>query len=154
MCPGRSVLNRLCSPHRLLQSPKVGAGRGGGGSKPYCHANAVLLDRRIALSCKRLLALPLFEGGNAVHFFLVFLWLARCPLPFFTVFLLGSLFGIHVWERTFAFEHRCWSCFCFRWCFCLGFCSMSRRFAPEDVLKNSLHVKFSVLGSFSLFLRC
>ena len=50
-CPGRSVLNRLCSPHLLPQSPKAGAGRGGGGAGrtvtlmlfwpggPYCHAN-------------------------------------------------------------------------------------------------------------------
>ena len=36
--------------------------------------------------------------------------------------------------------------------FCLGFCSMTWRFVPENARKGSLHVRFSVLGVRSLFL--
>ena len=54
-CPGLSVQSRFCSPHLLPQSPKAGAGRGGGGAGrtvtqmlfwlggPYCHAIASLI---------------------------------------------------------------------------------------------------------------
>ena len=91
-CPGRSVQSRLCSPHLLPQSPKSGAGRGGGGASrtvtqmllwpggPYCHANASLI-------C----SVPKGEMLS-VFFILCFLCLARCLLLFFIVLpFLGSL---------------------------------------------------------------
>ena len=115
-CPGWSVLNGLCSPHLLPQSPKVGAGRGDGGAgrtvmqmlywhgEPYCdcHANACLL-------C------PVTRGEVLSVFFFFRLWLGVF-CQFFAVFLfLGLLFGINFRERTSVFGHRCWSC-TFRWC--------------------------------------
>ena len=89
-CPAGSVLNRLCSPHLLPQSPKVGAGKGGGGAGrtvtqmlcwlggPYCHANFCSL-------C------PFYEGGNAVRFWGVFrVWFGSLD-SFFVVLLLVAV---------------------------------------------------------------
>ena len=82
-CPGLSVLNRLCSPHLLPQSPKAGAGRGGGGAGrtvtqmlfwlggPYCHAIASLI---CSVSKGEMLS---------VFFTLCFLCLVRCLLSLF-----------------------------------------------------------------------
>ena len=100
-CPGRSVLNRLRSPHLFPQSPKAVAGRCRWGSRPYCHTDAFLAWRTV-LSCKRLLALPRLEGGSAVRFsFVCFSCLVRCSLSLFVVCLfLGSLFEKMLRERT------------------------------------------------------
>ena len=99
-CPGLSVQSRLCSPHLLPQSPKLGAGRGGGGAGrtvtqmlfwsggPYRHTYASLI---CSVSKGEMLS---------VSFTLCFLRLVRRLSPFFTVLLfLGSLF-----ENTFGSE--------------------------------------------------
>ena len=65
------------------------------GGRPYCHANAVLVARWTVLSCKCFRALPLFERGNAVGFFV----LDSASFAFFAVFLLGSLSGMNFRER-------------------------------------------------------
>ena len=91
-CPGRSVLNRLCSPHLFPQSPKARAGRGGGGAGrivtqmlfwpggPYCHANVCWL-------C------PFLKGEMLSVFKLLFfcVWFG-VPCRFCVLLVLGSLF--------------------------------------------------------------
>ena len=68
---------------------------------------------------------------------------------FFTVLLfLGSLFEKIFRERTFVFGCCCWSCV-FLVGFCLCFCFMFWRVAPESVWKNSLDVRSVVLKKFS-----
>ena len=98
-CPGLSVQSRLCSPHLLPQSPKAGAGRGGGGAGrtvtqmlfwlggPYCHAIASLI---CSVSKGEMLS---------VFFTLCFLCLVRCLLSFFPFFSSWSLF-----EKIFGSE--------------------------------------------------
>ena len=69
----------------------------------------------------------------------------------FAAFLFSSsLFGINFRERTFVFGGRCW--FCVFDSACLRFCFIFWRFAPKTIRKNSLNIRFSVLGSFSLSL--
>ena len=147
-CPGQSVLNRLCSPHLLPQSPKVGAGRGGGGAVvsckcwiggPYCHADACSF-------CP-------FSKGEMLSVFLGgFSCLAQCLLH---VFCRSSLLRVAVWknlrERTFVFGCRCWSCV-FWWCFAYVFALCFGGSLPK------LFGKFSwcqvlCFGDFSLYLR-
>ena len=73
----------------------------------------------------------------------------------FAVFLPSSLLRVDVRknfrERTFVFGCRCWSCV-FLMGFCLCFCFMFWRVAPESVWKNSLDVRSVFFWVRSLFL--
>ena len=96
-------------PNHLPQSPKVGAGRGGGGAGrtvtlrlfwlggPYCHANVRSLW-------------PFSKGEMQSLFLCVFrVWFSDLCLLFVVLLFLGSLFEINFRERTFVFGCRCWS---------------------------------------------
>ena len=144
MSPRRSVLNPLCFPHLLPQSPKAGARKRRWGNRLYCHTNAVLAWQTI-LSCKCCSCCPFSKGEMlSVFFILCFLCLGRCLCRFFAVLLfLGSLCEKMFRERTFVFGCR-WLVLGVLVVFCLGFCFIFWRLAPENVRKNSLHVRSSV----------
>ena len=141
-CPGVPRLNPLHAPLRLpgripeLQGLGGRRGRGAFGRQLYCHTCA---------------ARSPLVGGNAVRFFfLCFLCLVRCLLPFFAVLLfLGSL------SEKFSGANFCfWLSvlfLCFLVGFCLCFCFMFWQFAPEHVWKNSLDVRSCFLRVCSLF---
>ena len=99
-CPRRSVLNRLCFPHLLPQSPKAGAGRGGGGTGrtvtqmlfwlggPYCHANVVRAAPSRRGKCWPFFSLCVFC-----------VWFVSFVVFFAVLLFLGSLF-----EKIFGSE--------------------------------------------------
>ena len=136
-CPGLSVQSRLCSPHLLPQSPKAGAGRGGGGAGrtvtqmlfwlggPYCHAIASLI---CSVSKGEMLS---------VFFHLVFfcVWLG----VFCRFFLRSSCLRV-VFLKKFSGANFCFwvsvLVVCFLVLFCLCFCFIIRFFAPETVFKK------------------
>ena len=94
----------------------------------------------------------LVEGGNAVLFFILCFFVS-CPASF-ALFFRSSILRVAVRkifrERTFVFGCRCWSCVVLVG-FCLCFCFMFWRLAPENVWKNSLDVRSCFLGGlFSL----
>ena len=84
-------------------------------------------------------------------FFCVFcVWFGVLCLFFVVLLFLGSLF------EKFSGANFCfwvsWLVLCFSIVFCLGFCSIVWFFAPENVSKNSLHVRSAVFRGLFLSL--
>ena len=89
----------------------------------------------------------------SVFFLLFFRCLVRRLLPFFVVPLfLGSLFG-KFFGSELLFLGGCVVLVFFLVGFCLCFCFIFSRFAPETVWKKSLDVRSAVFWDRSLFLR-
>ena len=132
------------TPNLLPQSPKAGAGRGGGGAGRTVMQISVGSADRIVM--QMLVRSPSVEGEMLSVFSFLFFAVGSVSCRFLGVFLfLGSLFGINHRERTFWFLLVSVG-LVFLVGFCLGFCFMIWRFAPEIVWKNSLNVRSSVFG--------
>ena len=151
--PRRNLCTIFCRPGLTPPTPflsnavKYSPGRGWGWPREGDLGPATVLSHSIWSH------FPLLEGGNAVRFFsfCVFcVWFGVfCRfLPFFPSQgrclkkFSGANFGFWVLLLV----------LCFSVLFCLGFCFIFWRFAPESVRKNSLDVRSAVFCVRSLFL--